>query len=73
VDWLSTHQHAWLWLCEYWASEEFIARPDRNRGNRLSKHGLHHFRVEVHAGKAKCMVCSKSLCQFYLLNKYVDV
>jgi hypothetical protein len=47
VDWLSQHPDAWLWCCEYGALDEFRARLDRNRGNRLSKPGLHRFGLMV--------------------------
>jgi hypothetical protein len=43
VDWLSHHSDAWAWMCEYWASEEFLAISNRNRKNRLSKPGVHFF------------------------------
>jgi hypothetical protein len=57
VDWLSQHSDAWLWLCDYWSSNEFRARSDRNRDNWLSEPGLHHFGVDGRGGKDKRMVC----------------
>jgi hypothetical protein len=56
MDWLSQHPDAWLWLCDYWALDEFRARLDRNHGNRLSKPGLNHFGADGHTGKAKRLV-----------------
>jgi hypothetical protein len=43
VDWLSHRSDAWAWMCEYWASEEFLAISNRNRMNQLSKPGVHFF------------------------------
>jgi hypothetical protein len=43
VDWLSHRSEAWAWMCEYWASEEFLAISNRNRMNQLSKPGVHFF------------------------------
>jgi hypothetical protein len=56
LDWLSQHPDAWLLLSDYWALDEFRARSDRNRGNRLSKPGIHRFGVDGHVSKAKCLV-----------------
>jgi hypothetical protein len=58
VDWPSQHQDAWLWFCDYWVSDEFKDRSDRNRGNQLSKTGIHHFGADGHASKTKRLVCS---------------
>ncbi|KAL5647631.1 hypothetical protein ACJX0J_041986, partial [Zea mays] len=55
VDWLSQHLDAWAWMCEYWASEEFLAISNRNRMNRLSKPGVHFFGADGHVGKAARM------------------
>jgi hypothetical protein len=57
VDWLSQHEDAWAWMCEYWASEDFLAMSNRNRENRLSKPGIHFFGVDGHTGKAARIVC----------------
>jgi hypothetical protein len=59
VDWLSHHSDAWAWMCEYWASEEFLAISNRNRTNQLSKPGVHFFGADGHVGKAAHMVCVK--------------
>jgi hypothetical protein len=32
VDWLVKDSEAWDWLCGYWASDEFKAILERNRG-----------------------------------------
>jgi hypothetical protein len=53
VDWLSQHPNAYLWLCDYWALDEFRARSDRNHDNWLGKPGLHCFGADGHADKAK--------------------
>jgi hypothetical protein len=57
VDWLSQHEDAWAWKCEYWASEDVLAVSNRNRENRLSKPGVHFFGADGHTGKATRMVC----------------
>jgi hypothetical protein len=44
-------------MCEYWASEDFLAMSNRNRENRLSKQGIHFFGADGHTGKAAHMVC----------------
>jgi hypothetical protein len=61
VDWLSHHWDAWAWMCEYWASEEFLAISNRNRMNRLSKPGVHFFGADGHVGKAARMVSQIAL------------
>jgi hypothetical protein len=57
VDWLSQHEDAWAWMSEYWALGDFLAMYNRNRENRLSKPGIHFFRVDGHTSKVACMVC----------------
>jgi hypothetical protein len=57
VDWLSQPEDAWAWMCEYWASEDFLAMSNRNHENRLSKPGIHFFGADGHSGKAARMVC----------------
>jgi hypothetical protein len=59
VDWLSHLLDAWAWMCEYWASKEFLAISNRNCMNRLSKPGVHFFGVDGHVGKVARMVCVK--------------
>jgi hypothetical protein len=56
VDWLCKDDEAWKWLCEYWASEEFKDISNRNRENRKSKLGLHHYGADGHVGKSQRMV-----------------
>jgi hypothetical protein len=57
VDWLSHHEDVWAWMCEYWASEDFLAMSNRNRENQLSKPGIHLFGADGHTSKAAHMVC----------------
>jgi hypothetical protein len=56
VDWLSQHEDAWAWMCEYGASEDFLTMSNRNCENRLSKPGIHFFGADGHSGKTACMV-----------------
>jgi hypothetical protein len=57
VAWLSQHEDAWAWMCEYWASGDFLAMSNRNCENRLSNPGIHFFRADGHTRKAARMVC----------------
>jgi hypothetical protein len=41
VDWLVKDSKAWVWLCGWWASNQFRAMLERNRQNRMSRESVH--------------------------------
>jgi hypothetical protein len=75
VDWLSQHEDDWAWMCEYWASEDFLAMSNRNRENRLSKPRIHFFGADGHTSKVARMECQIvwSIVNYINLSKFYNL
>ena len=71
VDWLCKDRAAWDWLCEYWASDDYINTSKQHRSNRKKKSGLHKYGADGHVGLAQSMVCLGTIIISFWTNKLV--
>jgi hypothetical protein len=60
VPWMATRSEGYRALCRWWASPEFRAIFERNKGNRGIE-SFHNYGGDGHVRLAKLMVCQSML------------